>query len=630
MASYTDLRKGFELGGWQVLPDLGVIRQGETEEHLEPMVMDVLVLLASAQGDVVTTDQIVDTVWSGRPTSPETIVQKIKVLRDKLGDDPKDPKYIQTRHKIGYRIVCQVTLPEIVEPESPRAFFPAYLWPVVGGALAIVVIAVVVLSIRSSEIPDLQSVDSVAVCPFENMSSNANQYFVDGFREQLVTALYRVPKLRVIKASCVAEKTPADEIIDSMVTGSVLQAGGRVRISAHLLTNNGVTLWSESIDGAAEEVEEVFGLHERVANRVRDAILGESDIKVTASSRPASFKAYDLYLLGASAFSKRSEPELNRAVQLFSDAIELDPNFGPAYLGLANSYVLLADYPSTDVQEMYEKAINTANKGAELDREIRNSVGTLYGFVATKNFNWAEAASAFETAISSTTVYPTSHHWYSRFLANVGLLEKSLEHAKIARELDTASPILNARLGVAYHWLNDSDNADKYYSIAADQQVGSWIHNLSYTLFLIRERRIDEARQKAKEALMSYGQSTDWVDSVFDGFANLAEAGPISATLESVDAAVASGELPLNIALSLWALLGQGDKAMEAAWSFLHDSGEYFEVEIIYLDEFRVLREHEEFPELLDALGLTAYWDSIGCHWDGARVACVQRAGASQ
>lgn len=629
MASYTDLRKGFELGDWQVLPDLGVIRQGETEAHLEPMVMDVLVLLASAQGDVVTTDQIVDTVWSGRPTSPETIVQKIKVLRDRLGDDPKHPKYIQTRHKIGYRVVCPVALPEDVGPEAPRAFFPAYLWPVVGGALAIAVIAVVVLSLSSREIPDLQSVNSVAVCPFENMSSKADQYFVDGFREQLVTTLYRVPKLRVIKASCVADKTPADEIVDSMVTGSVIQASGRVRISAHLLTSNGVTLWSESIDGAAEEVEEVFGLHERVANRVRDAILGESDIQVTASSRPASFKAYDLYLLGASAFSKRSEPELNRAVQLFSDAIELDPNFGPAYLGLANSYVLLADYPSTDVQEMYAKAIETADRGAELDREIRESVGTVYGFVDTKNFKWAEAATAFNTAISSTTVYPTSHHWYSRFLANVGLLDESLEHAKIARDLDTASPILNARLGVAYHWLNDSENADKYYSIAADRQVGSWIHNLSYTLFLIREQRIDEARQKAKEALVSYGQSSEWVDPVFDGFTNPGDATVLEATIESIVAAAASGELPANIELALWALLGQGDRAMAVAWSFLKGSREYLEVEIFYLDEFRVLREHEEFPDLLDALGLTDYWDSIGCHWDGQRVACVQ-AGASQ
>ena len=622
MATFTDLRKGFELGSWQVSPDLGLLRQGETEQRLEPMVMNVLVLLASSDGDVVTADQIVEVVWAGRPTAPEAIVQKIKILREKLGDDPKDPQYIQTIPKIGYRLVCPVVVPEAVEAEATRPFFPAYLWPIIGGISAIAVIAFVVLGNRSGRLQRLEAVDSVAVCPFQNMSTDADEPFVFGFREQLINTLSREPDLRIIKAACSENTVAGDASIDSMVTGSVQRAGGRVRIIAKLEASDGEILWSESIDGASQEVEEVFGLHERVANRVRIAILGESESEITAPSRPVNIVAYDLYLLGHFAFSKRSEPELNRAVEFFTEAIDRGPNFGPAYLGLANSYVLLADYLSTDVQAMYEKAIQTAREGAELDPGIRDAVGTVYGFVDTKRFNWTQAARAFETAINSKTVYPTSHHWYSRFLANVGLLERSLVQAKKAQEMDTASPILNARLGVAYHWLNDSENADHYYSRAADKHVGSWIHKLSYTLFLIREQRLDEARQKAKEALVSYGQPTDWVDPVFDGLMSPSNEGSIAATAEAISGGVTSGSLPRNIELTLWALLGQGDKAMQAAWAFLKESGGYFEVEIFYLDEFRVVREHEEFPDLLDALGLSDYWESIGCRWDGNRVIC--------
>jgi DNA-binding winged helix-turn-helix (wHTH) protein/TolB-like protein/Tfp pilus assembly protein PilF len=625
LAAFTDLRKGFEIGPWQVLPDLGVLRQGETEQRLEPMVMNVLVLLASGGGDVVTSDQIVEVVWGGRATAPEAIVQKIKVLREKLGDDPREPKFIQTIPKIGYRLVCEVTVPNAVEAEPAPAFFPAYLWPIIGGLLAIVVIAVVVLGNRSGKLQKLGAVSSVAVCPFENMSTDADEPFVFGFREQLINTLSREPDLRIIKMSCNAASGAADNSIDSMVTGSVQRARGRVRITAQLEASDGEILWSESIDGAAEEVEEVFGLHERVANRVRIALLGESEDEITASSRPVNVEAYDLYQLGDFAFSKRSESELNRAVEFFKRAIEQDPKYGPAYLGLANSYVLLADYPSTDVQTMYELAIETANVGAARDPGIRDAAATVYGFVDTKRFKWAAAAKAFETAINSTTVYPTSHHWYSRFFANVGLLEKSLEQAKIAQEMDTASPILNARLGVAYHWLNDSVNAEKYYSRAADQEVGSWIHNLAYTLFLMREKRFEEARQKAKEALTSYGQATQWVDPVFDGFINPFDEASTAATFAAISAAAASGALPTNIELTLWALLGQGDKAMQAAWA-LKESGEYFEVEIIFLDEFRVLREHAEFPEFLDSLGLTDYWKSIGCHWNGSKVICDQES----
>ncbi len=624
MATFTDLRKGFELGPWEVLPDLGLLRQGETEQHLEPKVMNVLVLLASSDGDVVTSDQIVEVVWDGRPTATEAIVQKIKVLREKLGDDPKDPKFIQTIHKIGYRLVCPVTVPETVEAESARPIFPVYIWPIVGGVLAIAVITVVVLGNRKIQL--LETVTSVAVCPFQNMSAEADEPFVFGFREQLISTLSREPNLRIIKASCKDDTLPGDNSIDSMVTGSVQRAGGRVMITARFEASDGEILWSESIDGASEEVEEVFGLHERVANRVRIAILGESVLEIAASSRPVNVEAYDLYLLGDFAFSKRSEPELHRAVDFFQEAIEQDPEFGPAYLGLANAYVLLADYDPADRESMYEEAIETADRGAELDPGIRDAVGTVYGFVYTHRLIWAEAAQAFETAINSATVYPTSHHWYSRFLANVGLLDQSLEQAIIAQEMDTASPILNARLGVAYHWLNDSENADKFYSKAADQEVGSWIHNLSYTLFLIREQRLDEARQKVKEALESYGQATEWVDPVFDGMMSSSDSESLDSTVASISAAAKSGALPTNIELTLWALLGRSEKAMEAAWS-LYEMGEFYEVEIIYLDEFRVLREHEEFPELLEALGLTAYWNSIGCHWDGSRVICDQESG---
>ncbi len=624
MATFTDLRKGFELGPWEVLPDLGLLRQGETERHLEPKVMNVLVLLASSDGDVVTSDQIVEVVWDGRPTATEAIVQKIKVLREKLGDDPKDPKFIQTIHKIGYRLVCPVTVPETVEAESARPIFPVYIWPIVGGVLAIAVITVVVLGNRKIQL--LETVTSVAVCPFQNMSAEADEPFVFGFREQLISTLSREPNLRIIKSSCKDDTLPGDNSIDSMVTGSVQRAGGRVLITARLEASDGEILWSESIDGASEEVEEVFGLHERVANRVRIAILGESVLDIAASSRPVNVEAYDLYLLGDFAFSKRSKSELHRAVDFFQEAIEQDPEFGPAYLGLANAYVLLADYDPADRESMYEEAIETADRGAELDPGIRDAVGTVYGFVYTHRLIWAEAAQAFETAINSATVYPTSHHWYSRFLANVGLLDQSLEQAIIAQEMDTASPILNARLGVAYHWLNDSENADKFYSKAADQEVGSWIHNLSYTLFLIREQRLDEARQKAKEALESYGQATEWVDPVFDGMMSSSDSESLDSTVASISAAAKSGALPTNIELTLWALLGRSEKAMEAAWS-LYEMGEFYEVEIIYLDEFRVLREHEEFPELLEALGLIAYWNSIGCHWDGSRVICDQESG---
>ncbi|MFQ5983683.1 MAG: hypothetical protein ACE5KS_09960, partial [Woeseiaceae bacterium] len=112
---------------------------------------------------------------------------------------------------------------------------------------------------------------------------------------------------------------------------------------------------------------------------------------------------------------------------------------------------------------------------------------------------------------------------------------------------------------------------------------------------------------------------------VFDGLKSPTERQSLETTIAGISAASASGDIWKPIELTLWALLGQGDRAMEAAWA-LHAMNEFYEVEIIYLDEFRVLREHTEFQALLDALGLPDYWDGIGCDWDGERVVCDQQA----
>ena len=116
--SLTDLQGGFELGPWTVVPERGLLRQGDAKEHLEPMVMDVLMVLASHQGSVVTRDQLVDAVWEGRFVADEAIVAKIATLRKQLGDDARHPIYVETIPRRGYRLMMPIRLPEAAEAEA--------------------------------------------------------------------------------------------------------------------------------------------------------------------------------------------------------------------------------------------------------------------------------------------------------------------------------------------------------------------------------------------------------------------------------------------------------------------------------------------------------------------------------
>ena len=259
----TDLQGGFELGPWTVVPERGLLRQGEIEEHLEPMVMDVLVVLASRQGGVVTKDQLVAGVWDGRATADEAIASKIATLRHKLGDDSRNPEYIETVQKRGYRLKMLVDLPDAPDPEQRRASYRQIPWPLLVAALSVLAIAIIILWLPSRQI------DSVAVLQFKNLSANKEkfQYVVDGFTDELVNSLHQVPKLKIVRGpELVKSKSPKSMIkefgVDAIVTGSVRRYGDQIIITAQLVDASNFQRWSISIHGAADDV---FSLQEQVA-----------------------------------------------------------------------------------------------------------------------------------------------------------------------------------------------------------------------------------------------------------------------------------------------------------------------------------------------------------------------------
>ena len=191
--AFTDLQEGFELGPWTVIPDRGLLQQGNVKVRLEPMVMDVLMVLAGHQGNVVTRDQLVDAVWDGRFVGDDVIVAKIATLRQKLGDNAKDPTYIETVPRRGYRLMMPVKLTESPEAEvrAPR-FIEVTRGNLIAG-LAVVAIAVYIWWPGSLE--------SVSVLEFQCLSNQLqdHQHICKGFTEELIHSLSQVPNLKVTR-----------------------------------------------------------------------------------------------------------------------------------------------------------------------------------------------------------------------------------------------------------------------------------------------------------------------------------------------------------------------------------------------------------------------------------------------
>jgi len=611
MAAEPDLQRGFEFGPFSVLPDRNIVRRGGADAHLEPKQMKALVTLARHQPGVVSKQLLVDEVWGGRDTSDESITGCIKGLRAALdNDNPRTPKYIETIHGRGYRLMVPLTTSEPEQKVAiPRKWLP-------GLAFSVVIVAGLVYWFITTPPAEI---DSVVVTRFANMSSETTQPTVDGFTEQLISTLYEVPNLQIKKGNLPTESETAGDIadrygVDWVVGGSFQQMDGQVKISVRIEDRESVVTWADIFEGTDKEI---FALHEQVATAVRDEIRGEDEETVTASSRPTNSEAYDKYLLGQFHLAKRDPASLQEAAGFFTESIEMDPGYGPAYLDLANAYLLLADY-SDKKEDMFDRAIETVEDGVAQDPNIHDAAQTVHGYVHTKRGDWMAATEAFDIATNTAAEYPVSHHYHSVLLASVGRVDESLDAAIRAREMEPDSQVLNSRLAIAYLWKNDLVNARQTYDFANTMGPGAPIHQKSYALFLVLDDKVDEARDVLRRVMEILELDTVWVDPVFNELAK----SPTSEAMSTVLGEYAE-QIPENVLVVFWAIAGQSNKAMEIARKLVDDPS-FFDIELIYLDEFSALRQHAEFPQLLEDLGLTDYWENIGCRWDNDQLSCSE------
>jgi DNA-binding winged helix-turn-helix (wHTH) protein/TolB-like protein len=618
MPTYEALMRGFEVGPWRVSPERGLIRNGDVEQRLEPLVMDVFVVLASHDGEVVSKDQLIESVWKGRPQTDDVITRCISALRRGLADDAKNPAFVETVQRRGYRIM-QPVMPtaagergrENVAAQTSRA---KRLLPAVG-FVGVLLIAWYALSDRTPAV-NPASIASVAVYPFDCLldESDSGRHLCFGFAEQAITALNGVGDVRIVrKRSPFDLAQPVEE--DSIVTGSVQIIADRVRIAARLEdARSGEVAWSDTFDASRAGI---FDLQRRVGNGLRGAL--DDDFVAATSGGAVSFAAAEAYALGRYIFEQRDHDRIEEARAQFEEAIRLDAGFGDAWLGLAYIYSIWPDYDlRVDRWSSFDQALEVIAEGVRRDPSIAEAAGTVYGYVYHKQNRWEAAIAQTLQAVGAESPSADDYHWHSRVLASVGRLEESLEFARLGAALDPEYPVSMSRLAIASFWVDDMEGAGRYFDIANRMDLESAIHALAYSLFLIRSGEFDAAAAMASRALETINLPSDWVAPVFSG---IADPGARAAALERLGRLHDAGETPANIILTLSVLLGDVDRAMQVARGMANGES-VFETEIIFIDEFSEFRQHPEFASFTREVGLDRYWNATGCRWQDDSVVC--------
>jgi TolB-like protein/Flp pilus assembly protein TadD len=306
--------------------------------------------------------------------------------------------------------------------------------------------------------PQPQESRTIAVLPFANLSPEAdNEYFSDGLTEELIHALTKIEELSVVAWNTAIQlKNRPDDLpsiarqlnAGTIVTGSVRRFGERLRIGARLINGaDGRLIWSEIYD---RRVEDIFAIQQELS----EAIARTLRVKL-APPRPSAarhnLEAYNAYLKGRFHWNKRDADGLFRSLELFHEAIRIEPNFAQGYAGLADAYTLISDFGIGAPAENIPKARAAAQKAIELNPTLGEAECSLGLIAAIHDWEWARALEHFKRAIELNPGYATAHHWIGvDYYALRGQYEVAMEAMERAIGLDPLSAIIRESRGYVY------------------------------------------------------------------------------------------------------------------------------------------------------------------------------------
>ena len=474
--------------------------------------------------------------------------------------------------------------------------------------------------------------NSVAVLPFTNLSGDPSRdYFSDGMSEELLNLLARIPGLKVAsRTSSFAYKGRNVDIrevgrelgVETVLEGSVRQAGAQVRITAQLIdAETGFHLWSATYD---RKLEDIFQVQDEIAAAIVDKLRielapQEQALAMRDKAPTQNVEAYELYLQGRAIWKRRGEENLLRAIDLYQKALGLDPGFARAHAALASAYVVLPGYTKEegDEEKIRPLAVASARQALSIDPNIGEAHAVLAQINAQRG-NLLDAESGFFFAISLEPNEPTPHQWYSLLLAQVGRIGAALEQARRAHDLDPASPVIAANLANMYLMAGQDEEALRLNRLANDLGISKKNTGIEAMVAMRRgqwaeARRLIALQDGLPEAIRP--QAARYVDAVADPklvpqvVAEMRAVDPaVVPQLELIQPYMHLGQLDLVYGM-LFKSLDEDPMAWSKDWTLEH----------AWTAEGKAFRQDPRFGELARRMGIVDYWKQYGFP-DGCRA----------
>jgi TolB-like protein/DNA-binding winged helix-turn-helix (wHTH) protein/Tfp pilus assembly protein PilF len=467
----------FAFGEYQLDTEARTLQRRDRRIRVQEKAFLLLAYLIEHRERVVPTEELLDVLWPGVSVSPASLSQAVHRARHAVGDDGEQQAVLRTEHGRGFRFVADVSA---IDAPATALRTPAGLqtrWVVAAGVATLLLVAVVAW-LLVHPVAEPAPIRSLAVLPLQSFSAD-HEYFADGMTETLTTNLAKIRALKVIARTSVDRLDPNLSVreigsklgVATVVEGGVQRVGDRVRINVQLIdSKTEAHLWAETYDRELTAAN-IFAIQSEIATTVADALRatlsqGERDrVSVVPTENLA---AYNAYLLGKQRLANMTSDSRAEAAELFQQAIELDPGFALAHVGLADVYVEQLYSSDLAFKELLGKAQAAVNKALELDDRLGEAYRSL-GNIKAETFDPEGAMAAFRRALelspNSADIYIT-YGYLMR--VDLGRPEEALALHRRAIELDPLSGGAVDEIGRDLFALGRSDEALKWWKRTAE------------------------------------------------------------------------------------------------------------------------------------------------------------------
>ena len=427
-----------------------------------PKALEILILLVRKKGEIVSREELLETVWQETFVEEANITYNISQLRKTLGKK----QFIQTVSKRGYRFIADVReISENGRSDVPAdSFLPAPPKTQIRWHL-IAILLLGVLSLTSfavwwnfdsrrglSKVPvNERNIRTVAILPLKSLNEDEKSKMIAlGLTDSLINNLGSLNRFAVRPLSSVGGFAESDQNplqfgeklkVDAVLEGTLQTIDNRLRINVRLWdVRDGAQLWQDSFDSSEADF---FNIQDTISTRVTQSLvteLLEKDREILTKRYTDNPEAYRAYVRGRAMMDSRNQDDVEKAIDEYQKAAALDPAFALAYVGFADAFSRLGFRSSgAEADDYYAKSKAAANKALALDPELAEGYAALATVKRIYDWDWEGAEKDFRRAIELNPNYSKAHLWYGLLLSNLGRGDEALSEIKRAEEIDPLS-----------------------------------------------------------------------------------------------------------------------------------------------------------------------------------------------